>query len=457
MINSKIKIKLFWKVVVYFWLVLTAIFFFTLFFTYINSDNIRFRNLPPHMERILQNTEKKLRFYFRKEERIQRRAAPFLRDIFLIDEKGADYFTKLVPELLNALNKKSIKESRAGIAFRKQKLFFGGKVIKTKIGEFRLYIRQPFSFMSRGYFGEFIREFAINLLVATFLFSFPLSFWLAWLFTKPIRKLQTAIKDMSKDLSNKDRLHKLTKRTDEFGDLARDFDQMAIDLGDIISSKSRLLSDVSHELKSPLARMQIALGLAEKKVEYKNIQELNRIKLEADRINQMISGILDYSRFDNRSIEINKQKFNLNELIEVLRDDAQFESNKRGINVELFLREEIEIFGSKSLIFSCLENILRNAIRYAETKITISAGLDQATKQISIDICDDGKGVAQEQLGKLFDAFYRPENDRARDSGGVGLGLSIAKKAIELHGGNIGAENIKPHGLKISIKLPCAS
>ena len=455
MIN--LKIKLFWKVVVYFWLVLTAIFFFTLFFTYINSDNIRYRNLAPHMERILQNTEKKLRFYFRKEERPRRRTAPFLRDIFLIDETGVDYFTKHVPDLLNALNKKSIKEGRAGIAFRKQMLFFGGNTVTTKVGDYRLYIRQPFSFMSRGYFGEFIREFAVNLFVSTFLLSFPLSFWLAWLFTKPIRNLQTAIRYLSKDLSNKNKLHKLTKRNDEFGDLAKDFEQMATDLGEIIYSKSRLLSDVSHELKSPLARMQIALGLAEKKLENKDIREINRIKLEADRMNQMISGILDYSRFDNRSVEITKQKFSLNELIEVLRDDAQFESNKRDVSVELFIQEEIEVFGSKSLIFSCLENILRNAIRYADTKITISARLDQTSRQISIDICDDGKGVAKEQLDKLFDAFYRPESDRARDSGGVGLGLSIAKKAVELHDGDIRAINVKPHGLKISIKLPCAS
>jgi len=453
-----LKIKLFWKVLLYFWLVFTAIFFFTLFFTYINSDSIRYRNLPPHMMKKLENTSRKMRFILREHAQLNKNPPQFLNNVYLLNESHLDHFGKEIPSMLLNLDKRVLKERRPGIAFKKQTLYFGGKRLKTPLQTYRIYIKQPFSFLSRGYFGEFIREFAINLFVSTFLLSFPLSFWLAWLFTRPIKKLQTAIQDLSNDLNDKNKLIQISKRRDEFGDLAKDFDLMATHLNEIISSKTRLLSDVSHELKSPLARLQIALGIANRKQPFES-SELERIKLEADRMNQMITGLLDYAKIDNQYAKPEEQTFNLSELLEILVKDAAFEGHQNQINIKTELQQDINITAIKSLLISCIENILRNAIRYAEKEINISCYCQNATnnsqkKSVIITISDDGQGVEEKQLQKIFDAFYRPEMDRSRQSGGVGLGLSIALKAILLHDGKISAQNIKPHGLKITISLP---
>jgi len=453
-----LKIKLFWKVVLYFWLVFTAIFFFTLFFTYINSDSIRYRNLPPHMMMKLDNTSRKIRFILREHAQLNKNPPKFLNNVFLLNEDNLDHFGKEIPNMLLNLDKRVIKERRPGIAFKKQIIYFGGKKLRTPSETYRVYIKQPFSFLSRGYFGEFIREFAINLFVSTFLLSFPLSFWLAWLFTRPIKKLQTAIQDLSNDLNDKDKLIQISKRGDEFGDLARDFDLMATHLNEIIRSKTRLLSDVSHELKSPLARLQIALGIANKKQPSES-SELERIKLEADRMNQMITGLLDYAKIDNQYAKPEEQTFNLSELLEILVEDAAFESHQNQIAITTEIQQGINITAIKSLLVSCIENILRNAIRYAEKEINISCHTENATNSnhkssVIITISDDGQGVEEEQLEKIFDAFYRPEIDRSRQSGGVGLGLSIAQKAVLLHNGKITAQNIKPHGLKLTISLP---
>jgi len=404
----------------------------------------------------LENTSRKIRFILREHSHLKDNPPAFLNNIYLLNEKDQDHFGKLIPETLLVLDRRVKKAKRPAIASRKQTLYFGGKQLRTSSSTYRVYIKQSFSFLSRGYFGQFVREFAVNLFVSTFLLSFPLSFWLAWLFTRPIKKLQTAIQDLSNDLNDKEKLVQIAKRRDEFGDLARDFDSMAVHLNEIISSKTRLLSDVSHELKSPLARLQIALGIAAKKQEVE-LSELQRIKLEADRMNQMITGLLDYAKMDNQYIKPEAQSFNLSELLEILINDAAFESHQNQIEIKTHLQQEIHITAIKPLLISCIENILRNAIRYAEKEINISCYTQKNgdnKNEVIISICDDGQGVDDDQLLKIFDAFYRPEIDRSRHSGGVGLGLSIAQKAVLLHHGKIDAQNLEPHGLKLTISLP---
>jgi two-component system sensor histidine kinase CpxA len=452
--KKKIRIKLFWKILLLFWLVFVIILTFNLFFTHLSSENIRYRPMPPHLHHQLKNVRHKLGFILKEHPNIRKRPRKFLKDIFLIDKNGKDYFNKQVPEMLALLDKRIRKNDIPMTAFKKQMLYFGGLPFEPKTGAYKIYVSQRFSVLSRGYFSVFIREFAHNLLASTFLVSFPLSFLLAWLFTRPIRQLQSAIKEMSENLSERKNLDFLLGRRDEFGDLARDFDSMAAHLDKILISKNRLLSDVSHELKSPLARLQIALGLAHKK-QNNDSSELIRIKLEADRMNQMINGLLDYSKVDTQYKEQDKCSFDIRELIETLIEDAKFESQQKNIQIKSNLQAGLTIRAIKPMLISCIENILRNAIRYANKEIEICCHSEQSSEQIIIIISDDGIGVPDGQQGKIFDAFYRPEEDRSRQSGGVGLGLSIAKKAVDAHNGKIMAENIQPHGLRVSITLPC--
>lgn len=453
--KRKLKISLFWKILLLFWLVFVIIFTANLFFVHLSSETIRYRPLPPHLHHQLENIRHKLDFVLREQKVKKGRQRKFLRNIFLINQNGNDHFGKFVPEMLTQLDTRVSKNNIPMTAFKKQLLYFGGLPYHSTRGIFKIYVLQQFSILSRGYFGVFIREFAHNLLISTFFVSFPVSFLLAWLFTRPIKKLQLAIKEMSKNLNHRKNLESLLSRGDEFGELARDFDSMAEDLNKILVSKNRLLSDVSHELKSPLARLQIALGLARRKQPSStDSSELERIKLEADRMNQMITGLLDYSKMDTQYENYDKQSFDLSELITILVNDATFEGQQKEIQIQSNLEPNLMIKAIKPMMVSCIENILRNAIRYANKKIEVNCHLDSSTKQVIVSVCDDGNGVIDGQQKRIFEAFYRPEEDRSRQSGGVGLGLSIAKKAVDAHNGIITAENIQPYGLKISIHFP---
>ncbi len=471
LIFSKLKkprIKLFWKILVLFWLISVIIFTFNLFFTHLNSDTIRYRQLPPHLTHQLKNTKQRLsKVLSRKRHQIMK-GRPALKkimaSIYLVNKDSKDYFEKVIPDILYLLDKQVKNKQTPLTAFKKQVLFFGGTPIKFNNERYRIYIFQEFSILSKGYFSVFIREFSHNLLMTTLFISFPLSFFLAWIFTRPIKKLQKSIKELSSNLTNQQSLKTLIKRGDEFGDLAKDFHAMTVHLNETMDSKQRLLGDVSHELKSPLARMQIALALAEKNLITSDGKspELKRIKLEADRMNEMISGLLDYEKIDTLA-STEKNTFKLSELIMLLVDDANFESQQRNIVIKTELENELIMTASKSMIISCIENILRNAIQYANNEIIIHcknkipdhlSSNNPSFNNIVITIMDDGIGVEDSQLIKIFDAFYRPELDRSRQSGGSGLGLSIAKKVVEHHQGKITAENIMPRGLKVTITIP---
>lgn len=458
-----IKIRIFWKILFWFWLVFASVFSFNLFLTQISSESTRFRTLPPHLADQLSNIEDKLSFVLEKNSNGHRKSRRFLRNAYLLDSRGRDYFGKRTPKLLRALHQQVLEEQQPMTVFKKRFLYFGGYEVQEQGKLYRLYVSQKFSFLSRSYLGFFIREFAQNLIISTFFVSIPLSFLMAWFFTRPIKKLQLATSELSKDLNDKSSLHKITPRSDEFGDLAKDFEKMAHHLDGIIRSKNRLLGDLSHELKTPLARLQLAIGLANQKNSDGDIEELARIKLEADRMNQMITSVLDYSRTDQLSTEPRMEQFDLSELIESVITDADFEAETRKIEIISRVKRNLSFKGDRVLLLSCIENIIRNALRYTSTKIEVSCDLHSLDKPnqdletenfIRIVICDDGSGIHESELEKIFDSFYRPQIDRSRESGGVGLGLSIAKKAVRVHEGKISAKNNQPNGLRVTIDLP---
>lgn len=454
--KPKLKITLFWKILLWFWLILVIVFSLNLFLTQISNENTRYRKLPPHLHQQLLNTRHKLYPLLERQlvQKRKRHRTKFMRNAFVIDERGVDVFGRDIPEMLQLLDQRVKKTKEPASAFKKKFLYYGGIEMRIDNNDYRLYLSQNLSILSRGYFSIFVREFAHNLLVSIFFVSFPLSFLLAWFFTRPIKKLQQAIADITEDLGNRNSLTRLSKRTDEFGDLANDFANMATHIESAISSKDQLLSDVSHELKSPLARLQISLGLAYKKQSSEQCTELDRIKLEADRMNSMITSLLEYSKLEHSNFQNELTTIKLDSLLKSIADDAAFEGNAKGITVDTELDCNISLAVKPSMLMSCFENVLRNAIRYAENKVIMRSYLATDNKRVFIEIIDDGCGVEKNQLVRIFDAFYRPESDRSRQSGGVGLGLSIAKKVIDAHEGNITAENMEPTGLLIRIELP---
>ena len=247
----------------------------------------------------------------------------------------------------------------------------------------------------------------------------------------------------------------------EMVELMRDFDVMAERLEVLVDSQSRLLKDVSHELRSPLARLSVALGLARQKATPEIEGSLNRIELEADRLNQLIQRLLTISRLESGADGLRKSSLSLRELAEQVCHDAEYESAGRHCRVVTEGEDEFLVEGDPDLLRSAVENVIRNATRYTAEGTTVEVKLERqdgpSGGEMVIHVSDSGPGVPQEALAKIFEPFYRLDDARNRQTGGAGLGLSIADRAIRLHGGQVRASNRKEGGLEVQIRIPTAA
>jgi two-component system, OmpR family, sensor histidine kinase CpxA len=273
--------------------------------------------------------------------------------------------------------------------------------------------------------------------------------------TQPLRSLRLAAKSIGTGKLNT-RVGRLKgHRRDEIAELSDEFDQMAEQLEAIINSKERLLQDISHELRSPLARMQIAIELGRQKASKTAEPEFNRIETECSRLNSLIGEILEFARLEKSTTFLNKTLINLPNLVKQIIDDANFEMNTNILAVN-FYPTDCKIFLDERLIHRAIENILRNALRYSapDPQINVSLHWAESNTEIYIDIEDNGSGVPEEELDKIFNPFYRVDSSREKKTGGYGLGLAIAEQAIKLHQGYIQATNRKNGGLRVRIILP---
>ncbi|MCC2607819.1 ATP-binding protein [Planctobacterium marinum] len=289
-----------------------------------------------------------------------------------------------------------------------------------------------------------------------------LCFALAWSFTRPIKELRDATQEMAKGNLQAGTTHN-TSRKDEIGELSHDFQTMSVKLNELLENQKRLLADISHELRSPLARLQLAIGIAQQNLETQpssettennpiHLQLLERIEKEAHQIDTMIGNVLQLSRLESKAFEVHKHKECFPGCIEGIIDDARYEAKSHGKSIDTDFPEPFSLFVESTLLGSAVENILRNSIKYAQQRITISASVDQ--QQLIIRISDDGCGVPQQELSKLFTPFYRVSFARNRESGGTGLGLAIATQAINAHNGSIKATNNDKGGLSVAISIP---
>lgn len=275
---------------------------------------------------------------------------------------------------------------------------------------------------------------------------------LARYLSKPIVRLSRATKQIAAGDLQTRVSPEIGKRGDEIGKLAKDFDEMAERIESLITSQQRLTRDISHELRSPLTRLNIALELAKQKANPETGKLLDRIEREGKKLNEMIGQILTLSRLESQSEMIEKRRVNLSKLVEKIAADANFEAEAQGKKVEITQENECEILGNENLLRSAIENVLRNALRY--TKDVVDVSLKKEKAEIVVKIRDNGEGVPDEELDKLFTPFYRVAEARERTSGGVGLGLAIAEQAVSSHKGKIRALNAAPGGLEVEIKLP---
>lgn len=279
-------------------------------------------------------------------------------------------------------------------------------------------------------------------------------FALARYLTKPIVALRAATQQLAKgDLSAR---VSETNRQDELADLGRDFNRMAERIEALMKSQQRLVGDVSHELRSPLARLSVALELARAKAGTEAAPALDRIEREAGRLNELIGQLLTLAKLESGASAPPKEFVALDELVRAIVADAGFEAAARNRSVNLLRCDVCQTQGSPELLRRAIENVLRNAVRYTPENSSVEVTLARDGNQAIISVRDFGAGVPADSLDQLFEPFYRVAEARDRQTGGIGLGLAITKSAIQLHGGTVSASNAADGGLVVKMTLPTA-
>jgi signal transduction histidine kinase len=287
---------------------------------------------------------------------------------------------------------------------------------------------------------------------------------LARYLTSPVAKLRAATREFASGNLSARVGPTMRGRRDELASLANDFDEMAEKIQLLIDSQRRLLGDISHELRSPLARLNVALELARQRSGVEALSALERIQREAEILNEMIGQLLALTRLESGSSEIQKTDFDLEPLVQDVVKDADFEARARHRSVKLGPTEKALVNGVPTLIRRAIENVVRNAVHYtaANTAVEIKLFCDSETTAVSGKVMDDqvvivvrdhGPGVPEEALKEIFRPFYRVDEARDREAGGAGLGLAIADRAVRLHGGTVTAANAAGGGLEVRIML----
>jgi signal transduction histidine kinase len=281
---------------------------------------------------------------------------------------------------------------------------------------------------------------------------------LAKFLTSPVLRLRKAAQKLaSGDLSTRVGAPP-SPGGDEVSQLLRDFDLMAEQIEKLVNAQSRLLKDISHELRSPLARLSVALELARQRTGAEGQSILDRISMESNRMNELIGSLTTIARLESGAGSIRKQAVHLEDLVQEIARDAAFEAQTRNTQVECEILDELPVAGDPALLRSAIENVVRNATRYTRegTAVVIRAEKKKAgnLQEAYIQVSDSGPGVSEGELDKIFEPFYRIDDARERSTGGVGLGLAITDQAIRLHGGSVRASNLPEGGLLVEMHIP---
>ncbi len=248
---------------------------------------------------------------------------------------------------------------------------------------------------------------------------------------------------------------KALSRDDEIGELAADFDTMAERIQDQFQNQRRLFRDVSHELKSPLARLQLAIELLRAETTAGNEKWLERLDKEAHALASMIDRILMLAQVDPNAVDIRKGHVDIRALLTSLIDDAQFEARKKGQTITLdSAPESVAVRGSQTLLASAIENVMRNAVIYGQGNSTIRVAVSVSDRRVTLTIENRGESLRASDLRRIFEPFYRTPGDRIPSSAGQGIGLAITRSVIQAHGGLAVAQNHPEGGLIMQIVLP---
>lgn len=376
--------------------------------------------------------------------------------IYLLSSTGEIVGVQAPPDNVKKVGENLIKDQLSEGIFKTGNLIVSHEILSTSGTFYRLAAvsEKPISYFVQIPWAGL----SIRLTLAIF-FSGLICYLLSIYLTQPLRTLGLAAKSIATGKLYTRVGHFRGHKKDEIAELSNDFDRMAEQLETLVSSKERLLQDISHELRSPLARLNIAIELAKNKTKNLADNEFSRMELESSRLNVLIGEILDFARLDKSTTDLHLTKISMPELLKEIIYDANYEFGMEEKKIMTGTIESCQLSVDKRLIHRAIENIVRNALNYspADKIVYISLQYNENKDHIYIDIKDNGPGVPTDQLEKIFNPFYRVDTSRAKKTGGYGLGLAIASRAITLHYGEIIASNIDGGGLMVRIILPANS
>ena len=283
------------------------------------------------------------------------------------------------------------------------------------------------------------------------------SYLLARSISTPVRRLQAAAHTLSAGNLDVRAGPEVTKRRDELGTLGREFDSMAERLSALIAARQRLLRDISHELRSPLARMEMAIGLARQEPATTH-EQLDRVQRESERLDQLIGHILEYARLERDPATVKFEDLDVAELTRQIVHDAEFESQSPPGRLRLTSDDAVQMKGDAQVLHSAIDNVVRNALLHGDARLPIKVAVDHDTAAdvVRISVRDHGAGVREEDLPHIFEPFYRAGamDSKHVSTEGAGIGLAITQRAAALHGGEVSARNAEGGGLLVTITLP---
>jgi len=358
-----------------------------------------------------------------------------LRPVYVVDQEGKDVLGRPVPRYL-LRNQNSV--NNADKVYHTEVTLPNGtsyQVFAPRRPILRQHFQAPPLWLA----------LSITLVISTLV-----CYWLANYLSRPIRLLSNATKQLSE--GNLDvRTGQQLKRRDELADLARDFDKMADKIQQLLDAQKQLMQDISHELRSPLARLQVALALARRDDRNRELY-YERLATDLDRLESLVGQVLTLSRLD--TLSYGKETLDLSELVTTIIENCRIEATHKGCDLRTALSDGISVQGSPELLHRAVENIVRNAIKFAPSGTLVDVSLYRTEDSVQVTVKDRGPGIPEGSAASLFEPFVRLDEARQHKTGGYGLGLAIAKKAVELHNGTIAAHNRKDGGLEVTIQLP---
>ena len=381
------------------------------------------------------------------------------RDLFIIGPDGADILGRRLPETavrrLEYFNRDEFVNRNGNLRPGRA----APQILGADGGVFTVLLvpRRPSIFGALS-----LPEISLAIICIALVVTALTSWWLAQHLSAPIRRIQEGARALASEnlglRANAGRRVSagLEGRRDELAVLARDFDAMVDQLRANRGATTQLLRDISHELRSPLARMRVALGLA-RQPPADLARQLDRMEREIERLDSLISQVLKLARLHGTDAPFARESFDLDELIEEVVRDANFEGAVKNCSVRLQGAANTAVNGNRDLVRSAIDNVLRNAVRYSPQGVPVDVSVMHPQNGLAILIRDGGPGVPDKDLERIFEPFYRVAESRDRDTGGEGIGLAITAQVMKAHGGSAKAVNCQGGGFEVRLNLPQAA